>query len=121
MKCEKCGARVESGEQFHHGGKTLCEDCYLDIVTIPKACDPWAVHTAKTAPMGDALSPIQQGILDLIKNNGPLTADRICTALSIDGDEFQRNFATLRHMELARGMKKGDQVYYALFHDEGEE
>jgi hypothetical protein len=71
--------------------------------------------------MGDALSPIQQGICDLIKNNGPMTADQICIELSIDVDEFQRNFATLRHMELARGMKKGDQVYYALFHDEREE
>jgi hypothetical protein len=122
MKCDTCGGKIDSGEQFHHGGKTFCEDCYLDIATIPKTCDPWAVHTAKSTPiMGDGLSSVQQKMLDLIKKNGPMTAEQISAELSIDGDEFQRNFATLRHMELAKGMKRGEQVYYALFHDEGEE
>ena len=121
MKCEKCAVDVESEEIFQHSGKTLCEDCYLDIVTIPKTCDPWAVHSAKnTALISDSLTPEQQNILDLIKKNGPLTAEEICTQLSIDDNELQRNFATLRHMELARGFKKGNQVYFTLFNDREE-
>ena len=118
MKCDKCGVEVSAEEKFEHAGHTLCEDCYLDIVTIPKTCDPWAVHSAKSTPqLSDGLTAEQQELLDLIKKNGPLTAEEICTELSIDISEFQRNFATLRHMELARGFKKGEQVYYTLFND----
>ncbi len=118
MKCEKCAVEVSAEDQFEHSGHTLCEDCYLDIVTIPKTCDPWAVHSAKnTALISDSLTAEQQEILDLIKKNGPLTAEEICTELSINSNELQRNFATLRHMELARGFKRGDQVYYTLFND----
>jgi hypothetical protein len=118
MKCDKCGAEVLAEEKFEHSGQTLCEDCYLDIVTIPKTCDPWAVHSAKsTSQQSDGLTAEQQQLLDLIKKSGPLTIEEICAELSIDISEFQRNFATLRHMELARGFKKGEQVYYTLFND----
>ena len=118
MKCDKCGAKVSAEEKFEHSGQTLCEDCYLDIVTIPKTCDPWAVHSAKdTTLISDGLTTEQQKILDLIEKSGPLTAEEICTALSINSNELRRNFSTLRHMELARGFKKGDQVYYTLFND----
>jgi len=118
MKCEKCAVELSPEEKFEHSGHTLCEDCYLDIVTIPKTCDPWAVHSAKnTSLIIDSLTAEQQEILDLIKKDGPLTAEEICSELSIDSNELQRNFATLRHMELARGFKKGDQVYYTLFND----
>jgi len=118
MNCSKCGVEVSSEEKFEHSGHTLCEDCYLDIVTIPKTCDPWAVHSAKNASFqSDGLTAEQQELFDLIKKRGPLTVEEICTELSIDSNEFRRNFATLRHMELARGFKKGDQVYYTLFND----
>ena len=118
MNCSKCGVEVSSEEKFEHSGQTLCEDCYLDIVTIPKTCDPWAVHSAKNASFqSDGLTAEQQELFDLIKKRGPLTVEEICTELSIDSNEFRRNFATLRHMELARGFKKGEHVYYTLFND----
>ena len=118
MNCEKCGGTTTPEETFQHTGQKLCEDCYLDLVSIPKTCDPWAVHSAKkTALINHGLTSAQQKILDLIKKNGPLTAEEICRRLSIEADEFQRSFATLRHMELARGRKKGNQVYFTLFHD----
>ena len=121
MRCDKCRAEVSAEEKFEHSGHTLCEDCYLDIVTIPKTCDPWAVHSAKSTPqLSDGLTAEQQELFDLIQKSGPLTVEEICTELSIDSNEFRRNFAILRHMELARGFKKGDQVYYTLFNDHQE-
>ena len=121
MKCEKCGVEVSVEDKFEHSGNTLCEDCYLDIVTIPKTCDPWAVHSAKnTSLISESLTAEQQELFDLIQKSGPLTVEEICTELSIDSNDFRRNFATLRHMELARGFKKGDQVYYTLFNDREE-
>ena len=46
---------------------------------------------------------------------GPLQAIDICSHLAINETQFQNNFATLRHMELARGFKDGDKVCYTLF------
>ena len=119
MKCETCSAAIVAEDSFQHAGQTLCEDCYMDVMTAPKACDPWAVYSATNTPLiADNLTSMQQKILDLIESNGPLTAEDICRQISIDDDEFQRSFATLRHMELARGFKKGDQVYFTLFDDQ---
>jgi predicted HTH transcriptional regulator len=116
MKCEKCGTGISSDETYEHSGRTLCEDCYLDIVAAPKTCDPWAVYSAKnTMSQETVLTAEQQKILDLIKAEGPLTLERICSTLGISEEEFRRHFATLRHMELAKGCKVGGQVCYALF------
>ena len=118
MKCERCPATIDPEESFQHAGQTLCEDCYMDVMTAPKACDPWAVHTAKDLVGKELeLTPIQKKILELITNNGPLTAEEICKQLAISEDDFKRNFATLRHMELARGFKDGEEVRFTLFHD----
>ena len=118
MKCEKCSATIDPEESFQHAGQTLCEDCYMDVMTAPKACDPWAVHTAKELVGKEfTLTPSQQKILELITNNDPLTAEEICQQLAINEDDFKRNFATLRHMELARGFKDGEEVRFTLFQD----
>jgi predicted HTH transcriptional regulator len=85
-------------------------------MATPKACDPWAVHSAKrTAEQQTILTPVQEKILALIRENGPLTAQEICEKAGLSENEFQRNFATLRHMELARAFKAEDGVRYTLF------
>ncbi|SFM92893.1 winged helix-turn-helix domain-containing protein [Thermodesulforhabdus norvegica] len=115
MKCAKCGTTL-NGDVYHHAGMELCEDCYLDIVAAPKPCDPWAVHTAKSlTKQKPVLTPIQEKILKLIKERGPVTAEEICNELGITETDFRTNFAALRHMELARACKQGDRVCYTLF------
>jgi len=47
MKCERCGADMSGDDSYEYAGRTLCEDCCLDIKAAPKACNPWAVFTAK--------------------------------------------------------------------------
>ena len=116
MKCEKCDVEMLPEDSHTHSGKTLCEDCYLDIVAAPKTCDPWAVYSAKkTVAQDTTLTAEQQQILDLLKTRGPLSLERICTDLDISEDEFRHNFATLRHMELAKGCKMGNRVCFMLF------
>jgi hypothetical protein len=115
-ECNSCGVSIEKGEEFEHLGRTLCEDCYLDALNPPKACDPWAVHTAKSSmAQGQQLTPQQEKILALLKDRGPLTAQEVMSELKISEAEFKNSFATLRHMELARGFKEGDKVSYTLF------
>ncbi len=94
----------------------MCEDCYLDLVAVPKTCDPWAVHSAKHTPGHErTLLPAQERILELLRSEGPLTLETLCSRLSLSPDEFRSHFATLRHMELARATKVGDEVRYTLF------
>jgi hypothetical protein len=115
-KCNKCAATIEAGEEHEHIGETLCEDCYLDALNPPKACDPWAVHTAKSCvTQNPQLTALQENILTLLKGRDPKTADEITATLRISPAEFRNAFATLRHMELARGFKNGDEIRYTLF------
>jgi len=82
----------------------------------PKACDPWAVFTAKKeAGNNPLLTPVQEQIMTLIKNRGPLAAEDICKELNISEAEFRINFTTLRHMEIARASQQGDNIYYTTF------
>jgi len=115
-KCEKCGGSMEAEETYEFAGKSLCEDCYLELRVKPVTCDPWAVYGARNTKGKDPqLTDVHARILNLIKTGGPLEAPEICRDLGISEAQFQNNFATLRHMELARACKDGDKVCYTLF------
>jgi hypothetical protein len=32
MTCEKCTASIHGNDVYHFKGKTLCDDCYIDLV-----------------------------------------------------------------------------------------
>ncbi len=114
-KCEKCGESIEPDETYEFAGESLCEDCYLEKKVKPVTCDPWAVYSARNTGENPQLTEIQGKILNLIKAEGPLDAPEICSRLGISDAQFQNNFATLRHMELARGFRNGDKVCYTVF------
>ena len=115
-KCAKCGAPLEASETYELAGESLCEDCYLEQKVKPVTCDPWAVYAAtRTKGSDPQLTDVQQRILDLIKSSGPLAASEICEQLGISEAEFQNSFATLRHMELAKAFKDGENICYILF------
>ena len=119
MKCEKCAAEMTPADAYEHGGQTLCEDCYMDVMTAPKACDPWAVYSAtRTASQDMSLTPLQEKILEMLKARGPLSQEGICSELGLGEAEFRANFVTLRHMELARACKVNGEVHYTVFEDQ---
>jgi hypothetical protein len=117
--CEKCGKKVEEEQAYEHLGRICCEDCYMDILSPPKACDPWAVYTARSSLQGQdkfaALTPLQRRIVGLIKEKGEATAEEIRQNLHLTEQEFKREFAVLRHMEVLRGTKKDTKILYTLF------
>lgn len=116
MLCGKCGTDIAGQESYGHAGLSLCEDCYINIVSAPKTCDPWAVYSAtRTVQKGEGLTADQRRILDLLHTRGSLTQEHICGELHLAEEDFRTNFATLRHMELARACKKDNQVYYIPF------
>jgi hypothetical protein len=116
MICGKCRAEVSGQNGHEHAGRTLCEDCYIDVVSAPKTCDPWAVYSAtRTVAKGESLTPDQCRIVDLLKSKGPLSVEQICAELSLEENDFRSNFSTLRHMELAQACKKDGRVVYLPF------
>ncbi|NMD43096.1 MAG: hypothetical protein GYA86_07295 [Firmicutes bacterium] len=121
MRCEKCGLAMAEGEKYSHGGKDLCEDCYLEAVSVPKTCDPLSVRAArvdrekKGLTGAEELLPIQEAILNLIKERKRVTREEVLEELNLSPLELEKNFAVLRHCELAKGEKVGKQVYFTTF------
>lgn len=115
MKCEKCKSSIVEGEERTHYGRLLCEDCYMDMLSPAKTCDPWAVHSAKTSLdiMGADLefTETQEKILQLLKETGGTEPEVISKRLQIKPSDLEREIAALRHMEKVRGeLRQGKRV-----------
>lgn len=117
MKCDQCSTAIEQGEAREHRGQALCEDCYMDALSPARACDPWAVHSAKSLEQhtGKALilTPIQSEIMRILEETGGI--ERAALLERFDGrltqPQLEREFASLRHMEKARGEKRDQKVF----------
>ena len=119
MQCERCKVSIPEGEQRALHGQILCEDCYMDLLSPPKACDPWAVHSAKTFLKNSnielELSPIQQGILEIIRDEGPQEPAGLGNRLRIKQTDLERDIAALRHMEKIRGELRDGKRFICLW------
>jgi len=114
MNCEKCNAVIEPGEERNHFGKMLCEDCYMDALSPAKACDPWAVYTAKSIkeqPGVVPLNPVQEDIVKILEETGGIEPGLLAQRLGIKPPDLEREIAALRHMEKVRGeLRNGRRV-----------
>ena len=112
MKCEQCGAEINESEAMEAKGQKVCEDCYIDLAAKPKACDPWAVYSAKNLNQANfTLNERQAEIIDYLRKNGPIRPEKLAKDLKISLDDFEREMAPLRHMEKVRAqMQEGRKV-----------
>jgi hypothetical protein len=107
---------MDEDEARDHGGRMLCEDCYMDALSPTRTCDPWAVYAAtsfeKHSGRAAVLTAIQEDILRTLDEAGPLTPAGLLAKMDgkLTEAQFQREFATLRHMEKIRAEKQGNQV-----------
>ncbi len=116
--CAKCGAACEAAEAREYAGRLLCEDCYMEVLSPLRTCDPWAVHTArslKDLPGGHTLTPLQQRLYDLVKAKREVPIPELAASLNLTEEELRREFAPLRHMEMLRACKKGERIFLTLF------
>ena len=116
--CTKCGASLQDEEPREHLGEALCEDCYPEALSPVRTCDPWAVHTArslKDLPGGLTLTPRQQQLYDLVKEQGEVPKQEAARILGVSEDELQREFAVLRHLEMLRACKKDEGIFLIPF------
>jgi hypothetical protein len=119
MRCERCKMVVPAGEQRSLHRQILCEDCYMDLLSPLKACDPWAVHSAMTYLKGSAadleLTPVQQKIVAILQNDGPQEPANLSARLQIKYSDLERNLATLRHMQKIRAELIGGKKLIRLW------
>jgi hypothetical protein len=115
MECDKCGDRIQDGDYRKLHGQTLCEDCYMDALSPARACDPWAVHSAKSfiknATREPELTARQTQILHILRETGGADVNALLEKLQIKRSELEREIASLRHMEKVRGeLREGHKV-----------
>ena len=121
VKCDRCGRELSADDSYQHLGKTLCEDCYIDIRYPAKGCDPWTVYSAtrsrETIGLKGAagLTEPQQAIYEFIRGKGKVTREQLIQKFELTEAELQRQLATLRHCELVIGHKEGNSIYLVLF------
>jgi hypothetical protein len=121
MKCDRCNATIEKGEEREHLGQMLCEDCYMDVLSPAKSCDPWAVHSAKTFEQNTGslatLTPIQTEIIRILEQTGGIGREALLEQLKgkLTRSQLEREFATLRHMEKARAEKRGGKIFLRIW------
>ena len=127
MKCNRCSLEIQEDDSYSHFGETLCEDCYLDMRLGVKGCDPWAVHSAtrlreRSGLEGaEGLTELQKAIYKLVKRKGKVTMQEVMENLDLSHQEIRIQFAILRHCELVKGHKEGNNVYLVPFRQEGTE
>ena len=118
MQCERCGLLLKEGESYDFHGKILCEDCYIYVTNPPKACDPMAVASALSVRKqlgqtgASGLTELQEKIYRTIGEHGKITKEELLTVVKIKPEELEQQFAILRHCELIRAFKEGDNVYF---------
>jgi len=115
-----CGAEVSSREIYLWFGLKVCEDCYFEKAYPVRACDPMAVHAAKTLKATEVkpeerLTDVQKAILNHVLSRGKTTIEELCNELKISRQELEIQIAILRHLELVKERKEGKRIYIVPF------
>jgi hypothetical protein len=115
MRCDRCKKNIEEGEERELHGQTICEDCFVEAFSPAKACDPWAVYSAKSFLREDGsnvkITETQSRILQILEETGGAEPRIISERLHIEPSELEREIATLRHMEKVRGeLREGKKI-----------
>ena len=120
-QCDQCHTEIEPGEEREHRGQVLCEDCIMDALSPAKACDPWAVYSAKSLEQHTGsppvLTPVQSEILRILEEAGEIERGDLLARLEgrLTMLQLEREFATLRHMEKARATKTDGKILLRLW------
>lgn len=114
MNCQRCQAQVDESELREHHGHRVCEDCYMDLLSPTRMCDPWAVRSAKSTlelKDGDNLNDLQQGILEILQQCEGISLRDLAVRLKTSERQLEKEVAALRHMEKVRAaMQNGRKV-----------
>lgn len=116
MQCDRCGDTIAKGEERRHHSETLCDDCYMDVLSPTRICDPWAVRHAKACGSSEtALTPMQQNIIKILRDTGGITMDDLAGRLDLKEKVLERDLAALRHMEKIKARPENGCKLFCLW------
>ena len=121
IKCQSCGKEIAEDEVFATEGKTLCENCYIDVGHRIRVCDPWGVRSKKIFREShglegtDGLTDLQNRIYEYIQQKGKATKAELMERFQLPSPELENQFAILRHCQLLKGKKEEDAMYIVLW------
>ena len=121
VKCQICGCEVLREKSYMLGDAVLCDDCYMEETHPVQTCDPKAVRSAKVLCEADSqcgtnsLDDQQKALYKFVKDKRKVTLEEICAEFNLLPVKAQNQFAVLRHLELVKGRKEGDQTCIVPF------
>jgi len=120
-RCQNCSKNISEDEVFVTEGKTLCEDCYIDVGHRIRVCDPWGERSKRIfreehgLKGTEGLTDQQKEIYEYIESKGKATKIELMEKFNLPTTELENQFAILRHCQLLKGKKEGDTVYIVLW------
>ncbi len=117
IRCQNCGKEVPEDEVYATEGKTLCEDCYIDVGHRIRVCDPWGERSKRIFRDShglegtEGLTDLQKEICEYIQTKGKATRIELMEQFKLPTTELENQFAILRHCQLLKGKKEGATVY----------
>ena len=121
VKCQTCGTDVPEENCFISEGRTLCEDCYIEVGQRIRVCDPWGERSKRIFREShgltgtEGLTDLQKRIYEFIKTRGKVTREDLAKEFALKSGELENEFAILRHCQLLKGKKEDDKIYLVLW------
>jgi hypothetical protein len=121
ITCPVCGKEIPGSESLKENGRVTCEECYLEEHQRIRFADPMAVRSKKLFRKKyglegtDGLTELQKELCEFIQAEGGVTPEKISRLFGLTPQETQNQLAILRHCELVKWRKMGDEIYMAPF------
>lgn len=121
ITCHVCGKEVPENEYIIENGRVICEDCYLEEHQRIKFADPMAVRSKKLFRKNhglegtEGLTDIQKELCEFIQMEGGVTPEKISKLFGLTPQETRNELAILRHCELVKWRKIGDEICIVPF------
>lgn len=121
MECSRCKQPIPEGESCNFNGKILCEDCYVQAVEPRRTCDVAAVHAAKThreqsgQTGSEGLTEQQKLIYEYVVAHPQTPKKDLARKLGLSNEIVENHLTTLRHCELIKSRKIGNEIVVVPF------
>lgn len=121
VTCPGCGKEIPGNEYIKENGLVTCEECYLEEHQRIKFADPVAVRSKKLFRKKyglegtDGLTDLQKKVYRFIQAEGGVTPEKVSKLFGLTPQETRNQLAILRHCELVKWRKMGDEMYMVPF------
>ncbi|WP_048137224.1 B-box zinc finger protein [Methanosarcina horonobensis] len=121
VTCTSCGKEIPGNEYIKESGRAICEDCYLEGHQRIKFADPVAVRSKRLFRKQhgfegtEGLTELQKEIYRFILEEGGATPEKISNLFKLTLQETRNQLAILRHCELLKWRKMGEEMYMVPF------